>query len=181
MDVENDESVFDRIDSIVFCCFDIGNWRLYKNIIPKVFPSENKKYNYLWTDKLKRMKSKNKSKNENENQMDLIGSMENSGNINKFVSVCDKELLPNDLDVTEYNLRCIVRHLGNNYSSGHYIVDVLNVKRSDGDDKDKEKLKDIEHKWERHDDQYVSDITETLLRMIKHKRMHIYFFIYIIQ
>lgn len=45
-----EESYFDRIDDIIFCCYDIGNWRLYKKYISVVFPS-NGKHNYLWSHK----------------------------------------------------------------------------------------------------------------------------------
>merc|ERR1712228_390403 len=60
---KNEETVFDRIDSIVFCCYDIGNWHLYKQRTPKIFTSSNKDHSYLWNDKLKtKKKAKPKQK-----------------------------------------------------------------------------------------------------------------------
>ena len=55
-DEKNEEiegTVFDRIDSIIFCCFDIGNWHLYKEQTPKIFTSSNNKHSYLWNDQSK--------------------------------------------------------------------------------------------------------------------------------
>eukprot|EP00486_Rosalina_sp_Unknown_P000178 CAMPEP_0201565520 /NCGR_PEP_ID=MMETSP0190_2-20130828/4670_1 /ASSEMBLY_ACC=CAM_ASM_000263 /TAXON_ID=37353 /ORGANISM="Rosalina sp." /LENGTH=395 /DNA_ID=CAMNT_0047983117 /DNA_START=14 /DNA_END=1198 /DNA_ORIENTATION=- len=47
-DDEYEETVFDRIDDIVFCCYDIGNWHLYEDNTPDIFPSTNDQHSYLW-------------------------------------------------------------------------------------------------------------------------------------
>ena len=79
----------------------------------------------------------NKEKNHELLAQDL--KLGNSSNINKFRPICNEDLLPNNINYTQYNLQSIVRHLGTNYQCGHYITDVLS-----------------ENIWKRHDDQYVS-------------------------
>eukprot|EP01084_Bolivina_argentea_P313931 543714_1 len=55
-DDDNSETVFDRIDDIIFCCFDIGNWHLYQDTVPDIFPSSNDDHSYFYKYKLKRQK-----------------------------------------------------------------------------------------------------------------------------
>merc|ERR1712062_811952 len=59
--VEKDGMLIDRIDDIIFCCFDIGNWKLYQQATPQMFVAQNKQHSYLWTDKVEsRKKAKGK-------------------------------------------------------------------------------------------------------------------------
>ena len=90
-------------------------------------------------------------------------NLENGADINEFQSVCDEQLLPNDSKWTQYNLRSIVRHLGSNYQCGHYITDVLD---ENGD-------------WKRHDDKYVSSITDAVATNNKaQKNAYIFFYVH---
>ena len=88
----------------------------------------------------------NKKRNEELMRQDLkLGSV---SNFSQFRPVCEQRLLPDNKLWTQYHLRSIVKHLGMNYSSGHYITHVLDRNNENG-----------EHKWMKHDDVYVSQIS----------------------
>eukprot|EP01083_Nonionella_stella_P194297 716706_1 len=53
----NDETVADRILNVVFCCYDDINWNLYCQIVPKIFPADDK-HSYLWIDKIRSLEYK---------------------------------------------------------------------------------------------------------------------------
>merc|ERR1712233_290159 len=51
------EMLIDRIDDVVFCCFDDVNWKLYR----KMFAT-TKERSYLWRDKARKKAKEQKSK-----------------------------------------------------------------------------------------------------------------------
>ena len=70
------ETLYDRIDCIIFCCYDISNFNLYKKFIPIIFKNNNKSFGYSLNDYQKRLniiqqkhkknqKQKNKQKQSN--------------------------------------------------------------------------------------------------------------------
>eukprot|EP01084_Bolivina_argentea_P310538 537385_1 len=92
----------------------------------------------------------------------IVSRDENTGNLHKFVPVCKHYLLPNDKNVTEYELSSVVKHSGTRYNSGHYISDVYDKER---------------RKWKRHDDEYTSDITDTIAtNNTAQKQAYIFFY-----
>merc|ERR1712129_145394 len=87
------------------------------------------------------------------------------GDLTEFTPFCDEEMLRQRQGLTQYELRSVVRHLGSNYQSGHYVADVL----TRGDDEE----------WKRHDDQYVSGITtEKATDDEAQKNAYIFFYVH---
>merc|ERR1711971_457603 len=85
--------------------------------------------------------------------------------LTEFTPFCDEELLRQRQDLTQYELRSVVRHLGPSYQSGHYVADVLT--RGDKEE------------WKRHDDQYVSSMTtENATNAEAQKNAYIFFYVH---
>jgi len=97
---EDAETVFDRLDHIVFCCFDYGNWDLYEEWTPKVFPALNKDYSYYWRDKVNANKKKKKQANYEKNQ-GKNGGNKQKGNAQKKVAVQAKTAMDMDSQGSE--------------------------------------------------------------------------------
>ena len=58
MYVSEEESVADRGQAIVFCCYDQANWALYKHNMPKMFPVADAQHSYLWTHRKRSLEHK---------------------------------------------------------------------------------------------------------------------------
>eukprot|EP01084_Bolivina_argentea_P126831 224468_1 len=51
--IDQDETVADRIDHIVFCCYDQENWDIYKAKITQVYPSPHGAHSFVWIERMK--------------------------------------------------------------------------------------------------------------------------------